>query len=220
VSKPIDELKINLKNKNIRGLALDIDETLSRTIGYWVENLQLKFGNPENLSVQEFAFKYQFMQNVPYWQTKEALNWMENARKSNKIQEILPLIENANEVVGQINKIIPICAYITIRSQSVIPGTKKWLKKHGFPDAPVIAKPNDLPYENGSKWKAEVLTKLYPQIIGIIDDNPSLIDFLPKDYKGYVFLYNNSEIYVKNRKVIPCKNWNDVLLKVKERKMI
>ena len=215
MSEDLKKLKENLKNKIVKGLALDIDETLSWTISYWVEKLQDKFGNPENLSVQEITEKYRFTQNVPYWQTKEALDWMEKARKSNEIQEILPLIEGSNKVVDKINKIIPIAAYVTIRSESVIPGTRKWLNKHGFPDAPVIAKPELISIEKGSKWKAQALKYLYPQIIGIIDDNPSIIDYLGEDYKGYVFLYDNIDHPKISRAIIPCKTWEDVYIKVR-----
>lgn len=48
------------------GLAVDIDETLSWTLKYWVEKMAEKFGNPENLSVLEIIKKYRYSQNVPY----------------------------------------------------------------------------------------------------------------------------------------------------------
>jgi len=57
------------------GLAVDIDETLSWTIGYWIEEMQNKFGNPENLTIKEMVEKYRYTQNVPYWQHEEALQW-------------------------------------------------------------------------------------------------------------------------------------------------
>lgn len=205
-----------LLSRNIQGLALDIDETLSLTINYLIEGLQKNFGNPENLSISEVIEKYRFTHNVPYWQTKDALDWLDKARKSNKLQENLPLIENSNKLVEKISKIIPISAYITIRSESVIPGTKIWLKKHGFPDVPVIAKPDKLPIEEGSKWKAQVLLSLYPNVVGIIDDNPSIIEFLPSEYKGYIFLYNNLDHPLSGKNIIPCFTWNDVLTKVKD----
>ena len=86
------KVKENLKKNNMRGLALDIDETLSWTVGFWVEQLQKEFGNPENLSTQELVTKYRYVQSVPYWQTSKATRLINNYMHSNDIQEILPLM--------------------------------------------------------------------------------------------------------------------------------
>ena len=94
------------------GLAVDIDETLSWTIGYWVEQMQKEFGNPENLTVTELVKKYRYTQNVPYWQSKEALDWMEYHRNSNEVQEKLPLIEGSPVILNKISKIIHYLDYI------------------------------------------------------------------------------------------------------------
>ena len=79
-----------------KGLAVDIDETLSWTIGYWIEHMQEKFGNPENLSVKEMVKKYKYTQNIPYYQTEEILNWIKNRIHSDELQKELPLIEGSN----------------------------------------------------------------------------------------------------------------------------
>jgi len=205
-----------LKRKKITGLALDIDNTLSSTNYYWVKKLTLMFGNPENLTIEQIITKYQYASNVPYWQTKNALQWMEGARLDNKLHEELPLIENANLIVQKINKIIPIVIYLTVRPTSVLSTTKNWLKKHRFPLAEVIAKPLNISFQEGNKWKAEILNFLYPQIIGIIDDNPEIIDYLPVSYKGIVYLYNINQAPKKSFKVISCRNWKEVWLKVKQ----
>jgi len=110
----IVEIKNKLHKSGISGVALDIDETLSWTVGYWVEQMQLNFGNPENLTVRQLIEKYRFTQNVPYWQTEEAIEWMDEHRNSNEIQELLPLIEYADKNVLEINKILPIVLYINI----------------------------------------------------------------------------------------------------------
>ena len=107
-----------------KGLAVDIDETLSWTIGYWIEEMQHKFGNPENLTVKEMVEKYRYTQNVPYWQNVEALQWVDEKINSNETQENLPLIEGSSAYLNRINQIIPIVAYITIRPERVLEGTK------------------------------------------------------------------------------------------------
>lgn len=197
------------------GLAVDIDETLAWTVGHWVREMQKLFGNPEKLSVKKMVHKYTYTQRVPYWQTEEALKWMEDKRNCNEFQKILPIIKNANHYLNKINKIIPISAYITIRPELVKKGTEHWLTKHNFPKAPVIFRPNKIPTKNGNKWKAELLEKLYPKIIGFIDDSPHVIENLSKNYKGTAFHYNKTPIKTKLN-VVHCKSWETVYQQVKK----
>jgi len=211
------KIKKSFEEKGISGLSLDIDEVLSWTVGHWMEEMQEKFGNPENLSIQEMIAKYRYSQYVPYWQMEEAKKWMKEKRDCNEFQQKISLVKDSNHITQEINKIIPIVAYITIRPQSVVDGTKKWLDKHGFPEAEIIARPPEVRHAEGNKWKAEVLDFLYPQIIGIIDDNPALIDFLPAGYKGCVYLYDNKECVRNDIDVVPCETWDSVLKAVEER---
>ena len=51
---------------------------------------------------------------------------------------------------------------------------------------------------------------MYPEIVGIVDDHPSLPDNMSSDYKGVIFLYDNTEHARKDLNVIPCKTWDDV----------
>lgn len=192
------------------GLALDIDETLSNTSIYWFKTLSELFGNPESLTTNEIIEKYRYTQNVPYWQIPEALEWMESARNSNEIQERILLIENAHNVVQKINLVLPIKAYITARPSSVADGTKRWLTKHNFPEAKLITRPDVIPSQDGNIWKSKVLEDLYPEIVGIVDDNPGLADRLGADYRGVVFLYDNITHTRTDIDVIPCKTWDDV----------
>jgi hypothetical protein len=205
----------NIINIPVPGIAVDIDETLSWTIGYWVQEMQKKFGNPENLTVKEMIEKYRYTQNVPYWQHSEALVWVDEKINSNETQENLPLIEGSSEYLNKINKIIPIVAYITIRPERVLAGTKNWLKKHNFPEAPIICRPDDIVHGNGSEWKAKILEKLYPNVLGIIDDNAKLLESLNKDYPGKVFLYDHSSHYDFSF-AIACKNWSEVYEEIKK----
>lgn len=199
----------NIKLPKIKsGLAVDIDETLSWTVGHWFKEMGRLFGNPEKLSVKKLIAKYRYTQNVPYWQTGEALSWVEEQRHSNDLQKILPLIKNSNHYLNKINKILPITAYLTTRPETIIPGTKFWLDKHGFPQAPIIAKPLSWK-KNSNLWKAGVLLKLYPKVYGIIDDNQELITFLEQQrYQGVVYLYDNKNIKGKKVKVVCAPNWH------------
>jgi len=203
-----------------QGLALDIDETLSRTNVFWIESMSKLFGNPENLTPIELSKKYRYTQNVPYWQTPEANVWMEEARNSNDFQEHIPLIENAHNIVQKVNQIIPIAAYITARPEVVRPGTELWLKKHGFPEVRLIMRPDSISSAESTQWKAGVLEEMYPEVMGIVDDYPSLVDNLSVDYKGVVFLYDTENHTNSSKNIIPCPTWDDVydeVLKYKAR---
>jgi uncharacterized HAD superfamily protein len=199
-----------------RGLALDIDETISATNIWWFEKMQKIFGNPESLTAQEMAAKYRYTQDVPYWQMKEVENWIEYHRHSNSVQKILPLIENSNEIVQKIDKIIPVTLYITSRPKEALSGTKEWLRNHNFPLVGIITEPKEVALSDQTKWKAKVLENFYPKIQGIIDDNPGLAKNLSRKYKGTLFLYDMAQSDISNIKVVPCPTWDDVLIKVRE----
>lgn len=213
-SREIVALKKRLKRDKIKGLALDIDETLSFTIGKLVDELAREFGNPENLSVEEIINKYKHTDKIPYWQSKECDLLIDKILTDEEIQKDLPLIKNSNSLVNKVDKIVPIVSYLTVRPRCIFGATKFWLKNNNFPLASVILKPRNVPRRRGNKWKARVLEYLYPEVLGIVDDNPGLVDCLSRKYKGKVFLYNN-QIGRKDIRVIECKDWNEVLRKVK-----
>jgi hypothetical protein len=215
-NKEVVSLKENLRLNGIMGLALDIDETLSSILCCMVEKLMEGLGNPENLTIEEITKKYKHTDKISYWQGEKAEEILENIRNSNKIHEELPLIKNADSMVNKINKIVPISAYITVRPKIIIKGTKQWLVKNNFPEATIIIKPDEVSRKNGNQWKAKVLEYLYPEILGIVDDNPDLAKHLSKNYQGTVFLYNNTEILNKDIRITPCKNWKTVLVNIEK----
>jgi hypothetical protein len=215
-NREIVTLKKRLKENNICGLALDVDETLSFTIGYMVTELMKKFGNPENLTAEEIARKYKHTKRIPYWQGEECKKLIREIIKNNELQKAMPLIENSNLLANKLIKIIPILAYITARPRTILNGTIVWLRKHNFPKATIITRVGKVNKENPNKWKARVLEFLYPEIQGIVDDSPELVEHLSKRYKGTVFLYDNTETKRNDIKVIPCKKWKDVLVAVKK----
>lgn len=210
------QFKKYLKENKLSGLVLDIDETLSWGVYYWVKEMQVIFGNPERLTVEEMVAKYRYTQNIPYWQNSKTCRWMWQAIKSNEINENLPLIKNADLIVQKINKIIPIIGYLTIRPKSVMTGTKRWLSKFRFPEAPIIPRPNHVSFKRGNEWKAKSLVYLYQEVVGIVDDNPKLLNFLPHEYKGRIYLYNNTDNQRRDLKVYPCLTWETVWQRIAE----
>jgi hypothetical protein len=214
-NKEIIALKKRLKKDKIQGLALDIDETLSFTIGFLVENLSKKIGNPEKLTAKEVFLKYRHTKDVPYWQNVESEKIVDEIINSNERQKEMPLIENSSDIVAKINKIIPIVAYITNRPSLVRGGTNYWLKKNGFVKARVIMRPKNVNKKFGNKWKAGVLNYLYPQVLGIVDDSVGMLEYLNK-YKGKMFLYGVIDFKKRTKvKTIPCRDWENVLKNIK-----
>lgn len=199
-----------------RGLALDIDDTLSYTSHRLIRQMQVLFGNPENLTVKEIIKKYHLTDHVPYWQTEEVMSYHKKIADCDDLHRDFPVIENAQRMVNKINKSVNISCYLTLRRQNVVSGTARWLKKHGFPDKPIICRPNNMEYEEGHAWKAKVLLN-NPNILGLIDDNEKIIKHLPDDYPGVLFLIRRKEYTHKTKiKIIPCKNWFVVLKEVKK----
>jgi hypothetical protein len=208
--------KEQLKHKGIKGLVIDLDETLSDTIHYWASELATRFGNPQNLSVEEIV-KRIYAQDVPFWKLEELQKWMIRALKSEEMTEAYPIIEGSDQAVEKINRVIPVAGYLTVRETVIKDATGRWIKKHGFPDRPVITRPGELK-TGGHKWKADTLAYLYPQVIGLIDDTPDIIEYLPSSYPGTIFLYGNRDYLRTDLNIIPCATWDDVYKKVVEHK--
>lgn len=140
-------------------------------------------------------------------------------RVNNEFYKNIPAIEGSASVLSEINKSIPVSCYLTIRPEIIRDGTEKWLAGNNFPVANIIMRPENILTKDGNKWKAEVLQSLYPETIGIIDDNPELIDFLSETYEGTIFLYGFSQFKDCKVKVVPCKDWENVLTKIENLKI-
>ncbi|QBD83523.1 hypothetical protein EPA93_19955 [Ktedonosporobacter rubrisoli] len=154
--------------------------------------------------------------DFPFEKPEEALKWMILALQSEEITEEYPIIEGSDKAVERINQVIPVVGYLTLRETSIRNATKRWLRKHGYPNEPIITRPDNTRIGEGMKWKAETLAYLYPQVIGSIDDTPDIINYLPDSYKGTFFLYGNRTSSRSDLDIIPCNSWDDVYKKVVE----
>ena len=211
------QLKTALAEKNIHGLALDIDDTLAGTTKLWMKLFQEKFGNPENLTHTEMYEKYRYTDSVPYWESKSGFYELAaELAESDAFQESIPLIANANHTLEKPGPKTHIVAYLTARTASTFNSTSNWLKKHGFPNEPIITRPEDHHVKDRNIWKAKVLEQLYPQVIGIVDDNAGLLKELSPQYKGTVYLYDHKHVPEMPRspkspestlKVFACRDW-------------
>ena len=159
-----NQLKSTLSSSSSYGLVLDIDETLAATNVAWFERCIELFGNPEKLTNHELICKYHLAQYNPAWQSKEAADWMNSQRTEPSAQDNLPIIPNSVKCVEELCNVTPVVGYLTVRPETVNPNTSRWLKENGFPELPIVAKPVDVPFEEGNQWKAKVLHELWPEV--------------------------------------------------------
>src|SRR3989344_5589693 len=181
-------------------LAVDIDETLAQTNLLWAQHHIESYGNPEGLNAEEIIKKYRFVKDVPYWQFDTAYRWVEAHVSSNETKLEIPVIEESIEVMQR----IPVVCYLTNRPESTVNGTKRWLRKYGFPDKEVISS------MNGLEWKAQKLSDMFPEGTGIVDDNIDLLSHMRHDYRGRIFLYSRYDNTTSKLDVILCPTWVDI----------
>ena len=179
-----------LKHQNLRGIALDIDETISDTGVDFFSRLLKRHPVSGNPTPEELIQRYKFTDAVPEWQNEKAREFMEEYRTSNEIQITIPVMHGAVENVQAIHSdLVQVVVYITARPTIVTRGTEQWLSDNKFPQATVITRPDDIPHSQANFWKASVLYCLRSHVLGIVDDNYGLQMELPTTYNGTVFLF-------------------------------
>ncbi|MFH0701028.1 MAG: hypothetical protein V2A62_01170 [Candidatus Woesearchaeota archaeon] len=182
------------------GWAIDLDETLAKTNLFWTKHHLRAYGSPEGLNAEEIIKKYRFVKEVPYWKIKEAEQWVDAHIDSNEAKLEIPVIEEAIVVMRE----IPVACYLTNRTENTIDGTRRWLKRYGFPEREILAS------NNGMEWKARRLEEMFPQVNGIIDDNEELLLHLNPKYMGRILLYSHSEPIRSGLNLIICPTWEEV----------
>eukprot|EP00930_Biecheleria_cincta_P033040 TRINITY_DN22892_c0_g1_i1.p1 TRINITY_DN22892_c0_g1~~TRINITY_DN22892_c0_g1_i1.p1 ORF type:complete len:355 (+),score=54.11 TRINITY_DN22892_c0_g1_i1:103-1167(+) len=205
------ELKTSLAKSGRRGLVLDIDETLSATNVAWFERLEQLFGNPTGLPLEQLIQNYHLAQNVPFWQSEEALAWMQSQRDDPRAQDGLPLIPGAVEGVHSLANVTNVVGYCTVRPETVSANTIAWLRENGFPDLPVVSKPSSVPFAEGNNWKANALKEMWPEVTGIVDDNPKLPIFATKSYPGKIYLFGHASCPAGAEHAMSCATWPAVV---------
>ncbi len=198
-------------------IALDIDDTLADSRGYYMAELYKKYGAPDNMTLDDVMKTYDIIPNIPFWQTEEIIAWLDKESFSSEAQERIAVVPGAEVGVTQLGEMATIVCYMTTRPPSAIDGTKKWLLKHGFPNVPVIYRPDV--NKNGYEWKADELKEQYPEVDTIIDNSPELAAFL-QDYKGTFFLFYDKKVENIGSNVVPCKTWSDVVGAVKKQQNV
>lgn len=199
------------------GLALDIDETLAWTVGLWFRLLSERFGNPEYLTPRELETKYEFTFRVPYWQGPEVLEFMERERANPERQleiEVMPgALDGVAAILGSGQSL---ACYLTTRPVAVAEATALWLRRVGFPDLPVLARPEAVGFQHGDQWKVDEAHRLFPHVSGIIDNSGSVVRLFGSDYPGRVYHFSAKERIREDLgdRLVACATWSDVAREV------
>ncbi len=216
------ELKESLIKSGTTGICLDIDDTITTANLFFAERFHILFSNPEGLFPGEIIAKYRYVRNVPYWQDPHKQQVIEECFRSGDYINLYPPVPRAREAVFEIDKTIPIVAYLTGRPSGFHQSTSAWLERHKFPKRKIIMEPEqnlleELCINDSDEWKAKLLEFLFPEVVGTIDDNPDVVRNLPQNYKGLIFLYSHSTGYQDNPNVICCPSWEETKIEINKR---
>lgn len=211
LEQKLGDFKTRLERLGKPGIALDIDDTLSQTAEYCLDQLTKRFGNPANLSLPQIRAQYGMFQHVPQWNNPTAHDFMEELNNSPENLKNFPLLDGVHEALQQLQEKLPIACYLTARSEIMAGHTQEWLDRHGFPAAELICRPNEVSVLEGSKWKAGVLYDLSPHVVGLVDDNVQFPVHLPTDYPGTVYLIGVETHSYAQKNVFACPTWADVI---------
>lgn len=170
------------------GLILDIDEVLVNSITAWP--LWLNRVMETDVTVEDL-YSYGHTTLVPQWR-----------RAGDRFQRASQLIRASSEFIASLDNIpgareglqaildlgtqlgitVRLKGYLTARPETVLPATKQDLLKRGYPEATVISRPSNCPYEKTTEWKAEILATLVDEdeVLIVIDDNPLLPEAVAK----------------------------------------
>ena len=130
------------------------------------------------------------------------------------------MVRDSQTSVAQIESLI-VC-YLTARNASTKIKTRKWLRKHDFPDREIIQlHPSEvminLGLSEGCEWKAKVLEFMFPYISGVIDDNAEMLQHLSSSYGGTIYLFSHEQHSGSAIDVVCCPTWNDVVKATKRK---
>lgn len=214
-TKNVYSLKKRLQEQSIRALALDFDDTVSLTNLALAELLLSKQDKQSDITAEELIAQYKYVRNIPQWNNPKITAYIDNIIQNNNMIDTL-LAPDAKTAINGIEQYIPIAAYVTTRPARNTNSIIRWINDKGLPKRPVIGCPNELFLKgfNRDLWKAQTLEYLFPEIIGIIDDNEDLASYLTKEYTGVIFLHGTK--ITSHPKCVPCESWKETFTNVKE----
>ncbi len=158
-------------------LALDVDETLLDSSNKHTRILNGVFGNfgLPTLSYEEVQAKGGTRAAYGHYEGYPRIN--EAMRNSPSFNKRLPPIEGAVEGVQALaGNGCKVVEYLTTRPAHLQELTHNELTRLGFPDLPVVARPESVPFERTTEWKIQELQGLVGEntAVVMIDDSVSL----------------------------------------------
>ncbi|MCA9478393.1 MAG: hypothetical protein KC535_04560 [Nanoarchaeota archaeon] len=198
------------------GFACDIDETLSETTIPSFEAMIQAFGSPDNMTAQELLENFRFLEKVPTWQTQEHFDWIHEYFSLPETYQHLDLKPHAREALDEITKKTPLAAYITARRYHLHDVTVDWKQEVKLPKAPLLMRTEQEVINRRGEWKAQLLYHLFPQVTGIVDDDPNLPLALEKiGYKGFLIMFGHHSTPSLSYEAYAAPDWKvtkDILL--------
>ena len=214
----VREFVQHLIRNNRRGIMLDIDDTLGNTALYWFQSALARHPNPEALTARELQRTYRYVQNVPCWQEPTILAEFTQQEYDPQFHATVPVIRAAQVVVNQIHKrLAPVLGYLTARVEKLRSVTEQWLLEHRFPVAPILMRPSGMSRRESCAEKVRILAETYPWVQGLVEDNPSIADALPKKHVGTLYLYDHFYHVRQGQQIVPCASWSRVFHEVQLR---
>lgn len=196
------------------GLLLDIDNTLAATSRFFFCSLAERFGLPEGESVESLHERYHYSWRVPHWQHDEARAWDNAQEHSVEFHEQMTPIAEAQRGVLEVQEFVPITAYVTTRPELLREVTRSWLLRHGFPDAPLVMRPNEMSPKSGNQWKVHQVHSFFATSFGIVDDHVDVARGLAGEYAGSIFHYNGNPLVEVPARVTSCSSWQSIVTAV------
>lgn len=189
-------LRSKLQDSGVRGLAMDIDDSISGTNLHWASLVLDRYGHPEYDNPYEIIKAYRYVRNVPEWQVPEVVKFVENLIQSADIASSLPPVHRAKEFVSRIVNVRPLVCYLTGRPDRMKEVSHAWIWRHDFPGSDIVFQPDQdtlrhMGFRNGNEWRARLVEFLYPVVEGLIDDNVELLSYMD-GYKGRFFVLGSS----------------------------
>jgi len=167
------------------GLAVDIDDTLADTAGTCIRLMFQEFGAPPGETWETLLARYHQPDRVEAWKDTPASDWLQERLADPDFLLALESITEASQQISRIAEQVPISVYISSRLDTHQKTTEDWLKKHNFPPAPLVTRPDKVRERH---WKLEYLAQHFPNIWGLVDDDIDANLLTQTSYRGKLFL--------------------------------
>ncbi|HYD34987.1 MAG TPA: hypothetical protein VD999_02875 [Vitreimonas sp.] len=191
-----------------KGIALDIDDTLCDTARVVMKTLAQEFPQLASEAIEDLLAKYQQPEKVPTWQMNEVHDRRWKLLTTEEFMYNLPPIPGAQAGVARLAQHLPIRCYISSRLDHLTSVSRRWLRAHGFPDAPLFLRhPDQLAVD----WKLPHLAEM-GDVCGLVDDNLGAMEIDAQQWPFTLYWYNPYRVPAMVSGLVPFYSWADFTL--------